>query len=150
MPIWMYVNHPTKQVVIHENPNCPHVLNRTETHFFGNDHLRRDGGWISFSSLLEAKEYRLAKLERYQVKRHCFMATKRHVNHDTNSRHIQDLNLDVQPINSVTDHYQRIMGLPTRRASMNQLPKWLQWFGYFVFIVIAAFFVLGVLVRILF
>ena len=40
---------------------------------------------------------------------------------------------EIQPFNSVTDHYQKIVGMPTRPADIKKLPKPLRWFGYFVF-----------------
>ncbi|MFP3390323.1 hypothetical protein [Brevibacillus sp. SIMBA_040] len=51
-----------------------------------------------------------------------------------NSYHDQrDETPEIQPFNSVTDHYQKIVGMPTRPADIKKLPKPIRWFGYFVF-----------------
>ncbi|MGO4106386.1 hypothetical protein [Paenibacillus sp. YAF4_2] len=42
----------------------------------------------------------------------------------------------VTSFNDVTDHYQKIMGVPTQRADLNSMPKVLRWFAYFFYTVL--------------
>jgi hypothetical protein len=59
--------------------------------------------------------------------------------HETQtSSHFQDETVqnDVQPFNNVTDHYHKIMGLPTKRADLSSMPKPVRWFAYFFYTVI--------------
>ena len=37
---------------------------------------------------------------------------------------------EVKPFNDVTDHYQKHVGLPSKRVNLNTMPKWLQIFWY--------------------
>ncbi|SFL49450.1 hypothetical protein SAMN03159341_106355 [Paenibacillus sp. 1_12] len=47
-------------------------------------------------------------------------------------------NTTVEPFNSATDHYSKIMGVPNTRADLKTMPKPVRYFYYFVvgFIVI--------------
>ncbi|CAM3485241.1 hypothetical protein PALU110988_25045 [Paenibacillus lupini] len=42
----------------------------------------------------------------------------------------------VTSFNDVTDHYQKIMGVPAQRADLNSMPKVLRWFAYFFYTVL--------------
>lgn len=44
--------------------------------------------------------------------------------------------------NDVTDHMNRIVGVPSRRADLDTMPTALRWFFYFVMTIIALFAVL--------
>ncbi|QAY68472.1 hypothetical protein ET464_11655 [Paenibacillus protaetiae] len=44
---------------------------------------------------------------------------------------------EVPVFNDATDHYRNIMGAPSQKANLNQMPKPLRWFGYFFYTVIA-------------
>ncbi|MDG0808954.1 hypothetical protein [Cohnella rhizosphaerae] len=44
--------------------------------------------------------------------------------------------------NDVTDHMNRIVGVPSRRADLGAMPAALRWFFYFVMTIIALFAVL--------
>jgi hypothetical protein len=37
-----------------------------------------------------------------------------------------------EPLNDVTDHYQKHMGLPNKKADLNVMPKPVRYFYYFV------------------
>lgn len=51
-------------------------------------------------------------------------------------------NGQVPSFNSVTQHYQTIMGAPTQKVDMSKIPRPLRFFGYFAFTVMAACLVL--------
>ncbi|SFT08161.1 hypothetical protein [Paenibacillus sp. BC26] len=40
---------------------------------------------------------------------------------------------DVPVFNNVTEHYQTIMGVPSKQADMKSMPRVLRWFGYFFY-----------------
>ncbi|WP_127492270.1 hypothetical protein [Paenibacillus glycanilyticus] len=42
----------------------------------------------------------------------------------------------VVSFNEATDHYQKIMGVPSQRADLKSMPKALRWFSYFFYTVI--------------
>jgi hypothetical protein len=37
----------------------------------------------------------------------------------------------VEPLNNITEHYQKIMGMPNKTADLKSMPKPIRWFGYF-------------------
>jgi len=47
-----------------------------------------------------------------------------------NDNKFSELETEVKPFNSVTDHYQKHVGLPNKRVNLNTLPMWLQTFWY--------------------
>ena len=47
-----------------------------------------------------------------------------------NDNKFSESETEVKPFNSVTDHYQKHVGLPNKRVNLNTLPKWLQMFWY--------------------
>jgi hypothetical protein len=55
--IWVNLDKPTKKLTIHTNLSCIYVLNKKETPNKGIGKLKRDGGWISFTSIEEAQNY---------------------------------------------------------------------------------------------
>lgn len=38
----------------------------------------------------------------------------------------------VQPFNDVTEHYQKIMGMPNQRPNVKSMPKWLRIFYFLI------------------
>ncbi|MFM1650541.1 hypothetical protein ACI7RC_00405 [Brevibacillus sp. B_LB10_24] len=72
------------------------------------------------------------------------------------SRDSSDRTADEQGVpsfNSVTDHYQNIMGVPKQTVDLNSMPKPLRWFGYFFYAIIgigAIFLVIGLIYNYLF
>ncbi|NIK71698.1 MULTISPECIES: hypothetical protein [unclassified Paenibacillus] len=42
----------------------------------------------------------------------------------------------VVSFNDATEHYQKVMGVPSQRADLKSLPKALRWFSYFFYTVI--------------
>jgi len=47
-----------------------------------------------------------------------------------NDNKFSESETEVKPFNSVTDHYQKHVGLPNKRVNLNTLPMWLQTFWY--------------------
>lgn len=43
---------------------------------------------------------------------------------------------DFPAFNDATDHYQRIIGVPNKRADLNAMPKFVRWFAYFFYAVL--------------
>lgn len=54
--IWVNIDKPTKKITIHTDPNCIYIP-KGETPYKGIERLKRDGGWLSFSTLSEAQDY---------------------------------------------------------------------------------------------
>lgn len=120
-----------------------------ETKYKGVGELKRDGGWLTFLNFREAKQHFLAKYDRYQLIEHCVSTKKEEVDFEkikTNKRELNEP--EIAPFNSATEHYRKIMGLQTNRVNLNQLPKWLRVFYYFIvgFVVIGSLFLLYALI----
>jgi hypothetical protein len=77
------------------------------------------------------------------------MKMKIHETQTTNESH-QATDSQIQSFNNVTDHYQNIMGAPTKRVDLSSMPTPLRWFGYFFYTVIglgAIAFIIGVIMQ---
>lgn len=66
--VWVNVDKPTKTCTIHADEGCTYVKDRQETPFKGVGELKRDGGWISFNSVDEARNWCQSKYTRYEIK----------------------------------------------------------------------------------
>ncbi len=53
---WMNVDIPTRQCTLHRS-GCTYERRKRATPYKGIGHLGRDGGWLSFSSEQEARDY---------------------------------------------------------------------------------------------
>ncbi|GAA0361234.1 hypothetical protein [Bacillus horti] len=62
-------------------------------------------------------------------------------NHSMDENHRLDSSSHrVEPYNSAMDHYQRHMGLPSKRVDLRTMPKWLRIFYYgFITVVLIGF-----------
>ena len=69
---WVNVDKPTKKCTIHAE-GCQFERGKYETPLKGIGELRKDGGWLSFSSLEEAEGYcnQAWKQKGYVITRHC-------------------------------------------------------------------------------
>lgn len=56
MRYWLNVDKPTKKCTMHVE-GCIFELEKRETPLKGIGRIKRDGGWFSFSSLQEIKNY---------------------------------------------------------------------------------------------
>ncbi len=129
--VWMNIDKPTKECVIHMDSNCRYLKEMEETQYKGVRELKRDGGWLYFSNIRDAEEYVLSHYDNYSLLEHC-------VSNKTNGYHLSNENIkdnndftsDPTPFNSVTDHYTKIMGFPSKRVNTNILPNWLKIFYY--------------------
>jgi hypothetical protein len=43
----------------------------------------------------------------------------------------------VEPFNDVTEHYQKIMGMPNKKANISTFPRWLRIFYYTIITIVA-------------
>ncbi|MBO8171581.1 MAG: hypothetical protein H0Z33_06815 [Bacillaceae bacterium] len=130
--IWMNVDRPMKTCTIHADPVCPYVRKKRETDYKGVERLKRDGGWLSFDSLLEAREYHLSQFDDYSLKQHCGAAEREKTAPVQGSTVAKVSGSDNPSINSVTDHYQKIVGLPGKKVPLTTMPRWLRIFYYVV------------------
>jgi hypothetical protein len=69
--IWVNVDKPTKRCTIHANPNCVYVIRKRETSYKGIEKMKRDGGWLSFSTIEDAESFCKTKFFGYSTIRHC-------------------------------------------------------------------------------
>lgn len=134
--IWMNIDHPLKTCTIHGDPLCPYVQKMAETKYKGIEELKRDGGWLSFKNIREAKEFHLTKYDRYKWKEHCYFSSKIYADQKGERLRDRAVQHDFPAFNDVTDHYQKIMGLPTRRINYGHLPRWLRFFYALVMAVV--------------
>ncbi len=56
MTVWLNIDRPRKICTIHSSSSC-RFLKRGETAFKGVGRLKRDGGWLNFTSLAKAEEF---------------------------------------------------------------------------------------------
>ncbi len=66
----MNIDKSMKKCTIHSDSNCSYVKNKQETEHKGVGEIRRDGGWLSFPNIREAKDYYLSKYDRYTLIEH--------------------------------------------------------------------------------
>lgn len=140
--IWIYIDIPAKTCTIHADPKCPYVQNKAETKYRGVDRLKRDGGWLQFKHIREAREYYLARFDRFEWKEHCYVSSD--IVHVPKGRTGKEMisHSDGLSFNSVTDHFQKVMGGFGKRVDPQQLPWWLQvFYGLVVAIVMVCFIV---------
>jgi hypothetical protein len=126
--IWMNIDIPLKTCTIHSDPNCPYIKNMAETRYKGIDHLKRDGGWLPFEHIREAKEFHLAKFDQYHWKEHCYFSSDIAPAANGRPEKRMPAESDGLSFNDVTDHYQKVVGLPGKRIHLMQLPRWLRVF----------------------
>ncbi|MFD1956788.1 hypothetical protein ACFSL6_22075 [Paenibacillus thailandensis] len=65
-------------------------------------------------------------------------------------RYKEEASSEVPSFNDVTDHYQSILGVPDKKADINNMPKPLRWFAYFFYSVIifgALIFIISMIVQ---
>lgn len=69
--IWINVDKPTKKCTIHTNLGCQYLAKKSDTPYKGVEKLKRDGGWLSFSTLTDGENYCKTKHQNYSVSWHC-------------------------------------------------------------------------------
>ncbi len=55
-PYWINVDYPWNRCTLHRR-GCRYEQAKRETPYKGIEHLKRDGGWLSFSSTRDADDY---------------------------------------------------------------------------------------------
>ena len=68
---WMNVDKPLKSCTYHSDEGCTYILKKGETSLKGVDELKRDGGWIEFSSYLEARKFYSEHFPSFKLINHC-------------------------------------------------------------------------------
>ena len=63
--VWLNIDKLTKRCTLHSAPTCIYLQNKEETEYKGIGELKRHGGWLEFPNETEAREFFLAKFERY-------------------------------------------------------------------------------------
>lgn len=67
--VWMNIDKPIKKCTIHSN--CSFLDKKSETNYKGILELKRDGGWLKFNSIHEAKVYHQDNCDTYHLIEHC-------------------------------------------------------------------------------
>lgn len=61
--VWVNVDKPTSRYIIHSEPGCTFAQRKRETPLKGVGRLKRDGGWLAYTSIDEAqKAYPMGQL----------------------------------------------------------------------------------------
>ena len=68
---WINIDKPLKTCTYHSEDSCRHVMDKGETPHKGLDALKRDGGWIEFSSYLEARKFYSDHFPSFKFINHC-------------------------------------------------------------------------------
>ncbi|MCT8140523.1 hypothetical protein H1D32_24325 [Anaerobacillus sp. CMMVII] len=66
---WVNVDIPTKMFTVHTN--CTYENKKSETDYKGINRIKRDGGWLNFSSIKEIESFYSENYETFFYKKHC-------------------------------------------------------------------------------
>lgn len=150
--VWMKVDKLTKKCTIHADTQCKMLSERKEKDFKGIGELKRDGGWLFFDNVREAKEYYLSNFDNYKLVEHCSANNDEiYIINKTKKQSSRDSDeIEIPSFNSVTDHYRKIMGVP-KKVNLNptKLPKWLRIF-YYTIVVFMVFYVVVFMAYVIF
>lgn len=69
--VWVNIDIPTKQYVIHAVHSCHYVSRQSESPYKGINELKRDGGWVSFDSKSNALSRHGKQFSDYELIEHC-------------------------------------------------------------------------------
>ena len=122
--VWLNIDNPTKKCTLHSDPNCVYLKNKKETEYKGIGELKRHGGYLEFLNETEAREFYLAKLERYHFIEHCFNQQKLMI--DTSEQKMDNFDrlAEIESMNSSFEYHQQIVGSRPRKMNPANLPNW--------------------------
>lgn len=143
--IWLNIDIPLKRCTVHGDPKCPYVQNMVETRYKGIDRLKRDGGWLRFGHIREAREFHLARYDQFQWREHCYASSD--IVPVAESRTGKEINPHYPGVsfNSVTDHYQTVLGWSGKKVDNRLLPRGLKvFYGLVVAVLLICFILMAV------
>lgn len=130
--VWLNIDNPTKKCTLHSDSNCVYLKNKEETEYKGIGELKRHGGWLEFLKETEAREFYLAKLERYRFFEHC-SNQQGHFQVITEQKRDEFKRLaEIEPVNNGIEYHQQIVGSRPRKINPANLPNWALKIYYFV------------------